>query len=181
MSHFTTYPLFFSFFRPVYELIMQRNYQRIVFLIHFRIVLVMIIVSLQFVSGGFSAGAQRLQRTADALLISGEKVVAAAALLGENGILAEDPASLSNGGCALSNAGRDLNNAFAILYANDGGCEWEEAANEGQPHRQTMNVKVCPLSFPPSLPHPLTHFTFMGRLFSCSWRVEKCWRISALL
>ena len=39
---------------------------------------------------------------------SGELIVAAAALLGEYGHLNEDPASLSFGGCAISNAGQDL-------------------------------------------------------------------------
>ena len=119
---------------------MKQNNYRIVSFVRFRTVIVLIILIVisfsQLISGAtsFLSGALRLQRTADALLFSGEQVVAAAALLGENGILAEDPASLSNGGCALCNAGRDLNNAFTILYASDEGCEWEEAANEGTYH-----------------------------------------------
>ena len=84
---------------------MKRNNQRIVSSITFRIVGIILVLFSSLIAGSLLAGSLRLQRTADALLLSGEKIVAAAALLGENGILEEDPASLSNGGCALTNAG----------------------------------------------------------------------------
>lgn len=77
-----------------------------------------------------SSGVLHLRSAADALLNCGTCIVAAAALLGENGVLTEDPASLSNGGCALANAGRDLHAACSILYENDD-CEWETAVESG--------------------------------------------------
>jgi hypothetical protein len=80
-------------------------------------------------SNGVSV-AVHLRLAADALLECGSCIVGAAALLGENGVLSEDPASLSNGGCALCNAGRDLQAACRMLYDSDD-CEWEEAASAG--------------------------------------------------
>lgn len=83
-----------------------------------------------FSSPNGASGAVYLRSAADALLDCGSFIVGAAALLGENGILTEDPASLSNGGCALCNAGRDLQSACDILYGSDD-CEWEEAVTSG--------------------------------------------------
>mmetsp|Transcript_42162 Transcript_42162/g.66018 ORF Transcript_42162/g.66018 Transcript_42162/m.66018 type:complete len:276 (-) Transcript_42162:960-1787(-) len=56
------------------------------------------------------------------LLKSSDHIVAAAALLGENGYQEEDPGSLSGGGCALGNAGRSLFQADSALEKR----EWEE-------------------------------------------------------
>ena len=57
-----------------------------------------------------------------ALLAAGDHTVAAAAILGENQCDEEDPASLSAGGCAIANAGRDLEAVAAALEER----EWEE-------------------------------------------------------
>jgi len=54
------------------------------------------------------------------LLASGNEIVAAASVLGENQKLAENPGSLSGAGCTLANAGRALVNSGDFLSRADG-------------------------------------------------------------
>lgn len=70
-----------------------------------------------------SADAEAMASCAKALALAGAEAVAAAAILGENQCTDEDPASLSAGGCAFSNAGRDAERVALAL----GDRSWEDA------------------------------------------------------
>ena len=74
-------------------------------------------------SARMSADANAMSSCARALSLAGDHTVAAAAILGENQREDEDPASLSAGGCAFANAGRDAEKMAAALAQR----EWEDA------------------------------------------------------
>ena len=70
-----------------------------------------------------STDADMMQAFSRALKAAGDHTVAAAAILGENQCDEEEPGSLSAGGCAISNAGRDAELIAAALSARN----WEDA------------------------------------------------------
>jgi hypothetical protein len=83
-------------------------------------------------------------KTGEEFYRCGELIVAAAALLGENGFLSEDPASLSMGGLALANAGRDIAVAYDKLIEGD----WELATQEGiSPAAENLKVASAALHY----------------------------------
>jgi hypothetical protein len=65
-----------------------------------------------------------LRQSAVEIIAAGDDLMDAATYLGEYGLLAYDPASLSSAGCAITNAGRNI--LDSVQFISDG--NWEEAS-----------------------------------------------------
>lgn len=72
----------------------------------------------------YSSASTMLKRSAMELIAAGDDLMDAATYLGEYGLLAYDPASLSSAGCAITNAGRDMLDSVQYIFDSN----WEEAS-----------------------------------------------------